>query len=197
MICRHPLDFIPSHTRRSLFLVLVPWTLLLMVLMQFLNSPLRTSAAPAGIVSFELAGTPDNALSIIGSWIPKYNPAVYHIAAEDYKPLLYAAFSLGFDYLFMVSYAITIALGILLAAGRHGGKFATIGIWLGWGLIVAALLDAVENIVLWRILTGDVFHLLTQLAFWCASLKFSLILLGLIFALIGWLLPRNHREHLV
>jgi len=162
-----------------------------MVLMQFLNSPLRTSAAPAGIVSFELAGTPDNALSIIGSWIPKYNPAVDYIAAEDYKPLLYAAFSLGFDYLFIYSYAISIALGILLAAGRHGGKYETISIWLGWGLIAAALFDVVENIALWRILTGEVFHLLTQLAFWCASLKFSLILLGLIFAFLGWLLPRK------
>ena len=197
MICRHPLDFIPSHTRRSLFLVLFPWTLLLMVLMQFLNSPLRTSAAPAGIVSFELAGTPDHALSIIGSWIPKYNPAVDYITAGEYKPLLYVAFGLGFDYLFMVSYAITISLGILLAAGKHDGKFEIISIWLGWGIILAALLDAVENIALWRILTGDVFHLLTQVAFWCASFKFILILLGLLFALLSWLLPRKTRDRLV
>jgi hypothetical protein len=30
-----------------------------------------------------------------------------------------------------------------------------------------------------------------SLAFWCASGKFALLILGLVFALAGWLLPKR------
>jgi len=115
----HPLDFIPDKTRKPLFIALLIWTLILFAIFRPLSAPLTTSAAPSGIVSFELARTPENAQAMVASW--------------DGRAQLFAAFGLGFDYLFMLSYAFAIALACLLAAGRHPGAFAKIGAWLGWG----------------------------------------------------------------
>ena len=173
----HPLDFIPSDKRKPLFLSLLALTLLLFAVFRVLDAPLRTAAAPNGIVSYELAGTPAAAQSILASW--------------DARARLFAAFGLGLDYLFMPSYALALSLGILLTAGRHSGAFAKLGAWLGWGALAAALVDALENFSLWQFMLGDFQALWPRLASICATVKFTLLLLGLAYALIGWVWPRQ------
>jgi len=103
----HPLGFLPDRARKPAFFSLLLWTVILFAISQVINASLRSPAAPAGIVSFELARTILNAHEMVASWNA-------HVQ-------LFAAFSLGFDYLFMPSYAFTIALACLLAAGRHLG----------------------------------------------------------------------------
>jgi hypothetical protein len=173
----HPLDFIPNASRKPLFIALLLWTLILFAIFQPLSAPLTTPAAPSGIVSFELARTPENAQALVTSW--------------DGRAKLFAAFGLGFDYLFMPSYAFAIALACLLAAGRHPGAFAKIGTWLGWGAFLAAIFDAVENIGLWNSLLGPVGATWPQVSYWCATFKFALILLGILYGLVGWVWPRK------
>ncbi len=174
---KHPLDKIPSSSRKPLFWALLIGTLILFAVFQRLDAPLRTSAAPNGIVSFELAGTPEQAHVQLLSW--------------DAEARLHAAFSLGIDYLFMPVYATALALGILLVVGKHGGWFGRLGAWLGWGSYAAATFDAVENYALWKILLGDVFSSWPAVAALCATVKFVLLLLGLIYAVVGWLWPRR------
>ena len=174
---RHPLDFISSDKRRPLFLSLLALTLLLFAVFRVLDAPLRTPAAPNGIVSYELAGTPAAAQSILASW--------------DARDRLFAAFGLGLDYLFMPAYALALSFGILLTAGRHAGAFAKLGAWMGWGALAAPLFDAVENFALWQFMLGDFQALWPRLAAICATVKFTLLLLGLAYALIGWLWPKR------
>jgi hypothetical protein len=187
----HPLAFVPTAARRPLFIGLLVWTLGLMAVMQVINRPLLTEIAPSGIVSFELAGTPERARQILSSWYVHYDPTSGCSLAS--APL-YAAFSLGLDYLFMPSYALAIALGVLLGAGRQRSTFASLGAWLGWGALVAALFDAVENLALWRELTGASLSAWPQVAAICAGLKFALILLGLGYALLAWVIPRPQSQ---
>jgi hypothetical protein len=172
----HPLAFIPRHLRKPIFIVLLIWTLILTAVSQVINSPLKNPAVPASIVSFEFARTLTNARAIISTWSPRAQLA--------------AAFGLGFDYFFIPAYAFTISLACLLASGRQKGRFASAGMWLGWGLFLAALLDAIENIGLWNLLLGNYNSIWPQVSFMCASLKFALILLGIVYALIGWILPK-------
>ncbi len=173
----HPLEFIPNPSRKHIFIALLLWTLVLMAVSQVINAPLRTPVAPASIVSFELACTPERAQAIMESW--------------DATVREYATFGLGFDYLFMPSYAFTIALGLLLAAGRHPGAFTKIGAWLGWGMFAAAVFDAIENIGLLNVLLGAANSAWPLLSYWCAVFKFGLILLGIAYALAGWVWPRH------
>jgi hypothetical protein len=173
----HPLDWISPDKRKPIFFALLAGTLILFAVFRVLDAPLRTSAAPNGIVSFELAGTSAAAQTMIDSW--------------DARARLCAAFGLGLDYLFMPVYALTLSLGILLAAGRHAGTFVRLGTAVGWGALVAALFDAVENFSLWKFILGDVQALGPSLAAFCATVKFTLLLLGLAYALIGWVWPKH------
>ena len=173
----HPLGFIPDGKRKAVFYVALAATLIVMVIFRFvLDPPLQTEAAPQGIVSFELAGSQLKAEEIIASW--------------DATAQLYAAFGLGFDFLFMPIYAAAIALGVLLAAGRHPGRFASVGAWIGWGAFVAALFDSAENICLFNLLLGNSGANYAGMAAFYASVKFGLILLGIGYALIGWIWPK-------
>lgn len=143
--------------------------------MQIMGKPLVTAQAPYGIVSFELAGTPAQAQLILDSW--------------DARAKQYAAFGLGFDYLFMLAYSAAIGLGCLLAAGvirGRGWPLASLGVLLAWGMWLAALLDAVENFALLQLLLAG-----TSNGGWpavarlCAVLKFGLIFLGLVYVMYG------------
>jgi hypothetical protein len=175
----HPLAFIPDNKRKRIFFIFLAGTLLIMAIFRFvLDPPLQTEAAPQGIVSFELAGSQLKADEIIASW--------------DATAQLYAAFGLGFDFLFMPVYATAIALGVLLAAGRHPGWFASLGVWVGWGACAAALFDAAENICLCNLLLGNSSVNFASMAALYATLKFGLILLGIGVALVGWVWPKKN-----
>lgn len=174
---RHPLEFIPFSNRKPLFLSLLALTLGLFAVFRTLNAPLLSDAAPAGVVSFELAGTPAAAQSILDSW--------------DARAREFAAFGLGLDYLFMLAYGLSLALATLLAAGRHGGWMRPLGAAAGWGASAAALLDAIENAALWQVLQGEVTPAWTGTAALCASIKFALILFAFAFALLAGVWPKK------
>jgi hypothetical protein len=193
---KHPLESIPSASRKPLFWAFLAGTLILFAVFRVLDAPLRTSAAPSGIVSFELAGTSFQAQAIIDSW-HEMAYLVSNVAGEPVPGMVsraysFAVFGLGIDYLFMPVYATALALGILLAAGRHKGWFATLGAWIGWGAYAAALFDAVENFSLARmLLLNEVWSPYPEVAAFSATVKFGLLLLGLFYALVGWSWPNK------
>lgn len=174
----HPLSFIHKWNRKPIFVALLILSLLLFAGFQFLNSQLITSAAPLGLVSHELAWTVTKSQSILASWAG--------------RPSLAAAFSLGLDYIFMLSYGFMFALGALLAAGRHSGVLRRAGIWVTYLTLAAVGFDALENIGQARqLLSGVVTTPLVLLTSLCASLKFGLLAIVILYLLAGSLLPRN------
>jgi len=192
---KHPLDFIPPTIRKPIFFAFLLWALIMAAIMQVIGSPLKTPAAPMGIVSFELAGTATQAKAITNSWNQAWmiasNMAEQPNSDVVNVPYAYAAFGLGLDYLFMPSYALALAFAVLLAMGRHKGWLASLGVWVGWGSLAAALFDATENFALWKILLGDYAGPWPGLAAVCATIKFALILLGLGYAVLGGILPKS------
>ena len=173
----HPLGRLPTNARKPLFWAALAGTVVLFVLFRALNTPLVTLAAPGGIVTFELAGSPAHARAILASW--------------DARAQTFAAFGLGLDYLFMPCYALALSLGTLLAAGRHEGWLRTLGALAGWGALAAALFDAVENYALWTLLVHGVSAPWPGVAAICGTLKFAFLALGLLYALVGWAWPRK------
>jgi len=177
------LNCIPRERRSRVFFVLLVITLLLMAGLQVMGSPLETAAAPAGIISFELAGNLDSAQEMLDSW--------------GTRGQAIAGISLGLDYLFLVAYSITIALGCIIITGRLHSKFGfliRVGILLSWAQFMAALLDALENYALINVLLGSEKAIWPQIAQWSALPKFLLLLLGILFVIVGALItlvPRN------
>jgi hypothetical protein len=177
----HPLTFIHKWNRKPVFIALLAWCVVLSGIFVLLNAPLITSAAPLGIVSHQLAWTTGKAQAILASW--------------SGRPSLFAALGLGLDYLFIPTYAFTVGLGALLAAGRHrnmGVWLRKLGIYATYGVFAGAVFDILENILqAQQLLKGTVTAPLTVLTGICASLKFGLLALGILYVLVGWLLPKN------
>ena len=192
---RHPLEITPDIYRKRLFFTFLFLTLSLFAVFRVLDQPLQTPAAPNGIVSFELAGGPLRAQEITGEW--KRMPLLLSSVAGQANPeivniqYVFAAFGLGIDYLFMPVYALALGFGTLLAAGRHGGWFKSLGAVAGYGAFAAALFDAVENYALFLILLNRLYSPYPEIAYYCASIKFSLLIFGLLYSVTGWLLPQK------
>ncbi len=166
---------LPTVSRKVALWVSALSALAIEALFMAINPPLNTPAAPLGIVSFELAGTPAKAAEILASW--------------DAFAQRLAAFGLGLDYLFMLAYASALSLacwasGDLLKPHRFPlASLSTALILAPW---VAAAFDALENTALALILIGGRMDAVwPALARFCAIIKFALLFLALVYALYG------------
>lgn len=175
----------PRCWQGAAFALLALLSLSVGAVLSVMDRSLRTAAAPRGIVSLELSGGAAGAQAVLASW--------------DGQARLCAAFSLGLDYLFLCLYGPALALGCLLA-GRvlaRAPLSSGLGRRLGPGLcllqLVAAGLDAVENGLLWRVLSGAGGAAEPVLATVCAAGKFALVGAGLLYMGLGllvWLARR-------
>lgn len=172
----HPLHFLPTSLRKPVFWFSFGLTAACVAVFGILLDPPLKTGVSTGIVSFELARTPEAAAAMVDRW--------------DSRARLFAAFGLGFDFLFMPLYATALSAGLLLAANRLKGNWRALANLLGWGVYLAIVFDAVENIALFSILLGSL-GANSQIAFWCASIKFGLLLLGLGYALAGMLVKQK------
>jgi len=169
-----PFRWLTSSSQRRVLGALIVLSLSVWGVLTVLDSPLRTSAAPYGIGSFELARTLPVTVSILESW--------------DATAKTHAALSLGLDYLFLALYSLSIALACTrIATGLlpWGAPFAGAGIALAWAQFMAAGLDAVENYALIQLLTGSREPSWPTLAWACAVPKFAIVAAGLAYVLIG------------
>jgi len=169
----HPLARISAHSRPAVFAVLLIVTLIIMVILNLTGSPLRTNKAPAGIISYELAGNEETAASILNSW--------------NNQAKVYAGFNLGIDYLWMIFYSTTIALGLVWVADAFNlkGILSTALNLLAWGQWLAPLLDALENTALLIMLFNQPVSPWPLIAYWSAVLKFTLVILGILTVLVS------------
>jgi hypothetical protein len=152
-----------DHEKCSMRLLVIGAGLSVVLLlgMMVLDRALKTPEAPAGIISFELAGTLDRAESIIGAW--------------DASARIQAGVSLGLDFFFLVAYAGTLFGACRWVAARLASNgLRRLGVVLAWGAWVAALLDTIENLALIQILIGHAEAWHPLLAAVCAWPKFGL-----------------------
>ncbi|MCP4538927.1 MAG: hypothetical protein GY832_17470 [Chloroflexi bacterium] len=115
----------------------------------------------------------------------------------DLQARVHAGFSLGFDFLFLVLYSITIGCACAWVSGGLRDTtwpLASFGLLLAWGQWLAALLDGIENTGLWITLSNGPSAVWLQIAWWCAALKFTLVFVGLIYAILGGVWTVIHRR---
>jgi len=179
-----PFAFISTERRKLVFWLLFASMLLVGLVLSIIGAPLATDMAPAGIISYELAGDITTAQNILDSW--------------DEHARLTAALVQGIDFLFIPVYVATIGVGCGWAAymiQRKRWPLSSLGTILAWAIIVAGIFDIIENIALIKMLLGHINTPLPQIAFWCAAAKFVLIILGLSYiaygALAAWIRKAN------
>lgn len=135
---------------------------------------------PKNIIQFELAKTIPVASEIISNW-----------GAEG---VALAKTSIYLDFMFIVLYCSAIMLGCKVCS-LFSRKIALVkvGFILSWLIWVAGLCDAIENFAMLKTLE-EVNQQTISMAFYLATIKFSIVLTGLLFivtaTLVGFLKPR-------
>ncbi|MCF6169702.1 MAG: hypothetical protein L3J66_01820 [Bacteroidales bacterium] len=158
--------------KKALFWITLVFTLALFTALNVVDKQLKNDVVPNGIVSFQFAKSLDNAVKMIDSW--------------DTDAKIFAAISLGIDYLYLVAYGSFLSLSVLLLAARLPDGFlkkaAGAVVLL---IILAALLDGVENYASIRLLTGTHTGSMVSVVYFCAGLKFGLLAVGALYLLAG------------
>ncbi|MGD2097717.1 MAG: hypothetical protein PVG35_09060 [Desulfobacterales bacterium] len=170
MGCLTPFDRYSNAARKRALIIALVLSLVLLVALRILDVPLRTAVAPRGIVSFELAKDASASRQIRASW--------------NARAKTHAAFSLGLDYLFLIVYAVFISLACVQTgeAIQHiSPLLARVGGILAWAQFAAAVLDAVENLVLISLLLDSERSWLPAVARGCAIIKFAIVSAGFIY----------------
>lgn len=184
----------PRHgVRRVLFWLAVAVAVALFVVLARLDAPLKTSEAPYGIVSLELASSVAEVETILASW--------RRVVVEGVGGLTLARRSIGIDFAFIVAYVTVLAGACRWAAAalRRQGRPGASAVRAVAGLQpVAGLLDVVENvgmlIEVGRASGGGLAAFVPPVVAVAASLKFLSIAAGVVAILWGlaarWL-PRR------
>lgn len=170
----HP--FIPLSRKQHLLWMAIATaaTFLLMATQFWANALLANNTAPAGILSFEFAGTFANARLMMHSW--------------DYTAKLRAAFGLGLDFFYLIAYSMTLSLACVYIAKSWAlfNSFSKAGLIIAWLQWPAALFDSIENVALIALLSDSNLVWLPPLAYWMAAAKFTLVAIALLYLLIGF-----------
>jgi hypothetical protein len=138
---QHPLLAFPEGSRLPSFLLLL---IVSAILLLIISVPLRPSFSPKDILRLELAGSVERARTLVDRW--------------GRRGVQKATYGVYLDYLFLVVYSTTIGLACVSLADASwppASSLASIGVMLAWGLWAAALLDAIENVALLKILQGS------------------------------------------
>jgi hypothetical protein len=174
-----------SRPDRAAFDLLVPVaaaTALVGAAMLAVDVPLRTDAAPNGIVSFEMVWSRAGVERVLGSW--------------DARARTYAAFGLGLDYLFMALYSAALFMACRAVARRVEPvrpALGRAGMRLALAMPLAGLCDAVENLGLFLLLLGTASDGWAPVASGFASVKFVIITAGTCYLVAALVVGRGGR----
>ena len=177
----HPYQKLGAERRSRLLFGLLISTGLLFAAAAYAASPLINDAAPRGLLSYELGGSVDEIKTVLDSWHDGHR--------------IRAGFALGFDFLFMLSLTNFLALAAVHASYRVRSKtreLSRVGPMLAWGQWIAGTLWVAQNLLLFTMLTGPVTSPRPEIVFWCGTVKFSLLGLGLVYVLFLQIWGRTH-----
>ncbi len=165
----HPFESMTPPRLRRAFWMLSALTVVLLAVLGSVYIKLNNPVAPMGILSLELAATPDRLAQVVASW------------AEAAK--LEMAFSLGLNFLCLFALTNTIAVYCVISAKRLSGTFARLGLTIAWAQWLAGAVWALQN----SLLTWDVFGhasgLTTGLSASLSVAKFALVGIGVLYAI--------------
>ena len=152
----------PSRHFRWLFYSAALITLSLAAVLMWIDQFLASVVSPQGMISLQMARTPDAARAILEAW------------GEGGMRWAYRAVWLDFP--FLAGYVtLFICLTVLTQAGARN---LVIG---GFGL--AGCCDLAENLLLLQMLDGHLTPTVTHAAYWCASVKFGVLVVGWLYLL--------------
>jgi hypothetical protein len=170
----YPFVRVSPDARKRLLVGALLLTIAVSLVIAQIGAPLSTAATPSGILDLEFARDSASAARVVDAWGENGRVA--------------AVRQTWVDFLYLVCYAVTLALAVGLAVAvwaKRSVLFGWIGVALAWGSLAAAALDGIENIAILTFLGGAGSDDLATLMRVSAIAKFTLIITAFCYALFG------------
>jgi hypothetical protein len=126
-----------------IILAFLTGTVVLLILLRVQGSSLVNEQAPAGIVSFELAGSRTKAEAISSAW-------------ESEGRTKTALGNIRLDYLFIPFYSLFLYMSCGTLATGSSSRSRRPGVWIAFGSLLAGMLDVFENLVMSAQIKGGI-----------------------------------------
>jgi hypothetical protein len=147
-------------------------TILMIFVMGKTGATLKTIETPKGILDLEFAYNKTKITNIVNAWSP--NAIVDNISKAKINTYL--------DFIFLAFYASFLFFGCKKIAESSKSN---IGLWIAKGALLAGLLDIFENIGMLISLSGNVYDIIAVVTTFCATVKWVLAFLAILYMLIG------------
>ncbi len=171
-----PFSKLKKSQEKKLTIWLIFLLILCIAILKYFDSFLINDVCTGGIISFELAETLETAQAYLNSW--------------DVTAKTAAGMSMGLDFLFPIIYTSFIGLLIhkLNVRNWKNTPYFKVGNILIWSLFFAGICDYVENFGLIKLLLGSIEQFWVSLAYYFASVKFMIILVGIFYILVNFVI---------
>ena len=176
---KSPLDWAGYRSRGFAFAVLSALFVITSLWLFYASMPLNTDVAPLGILDFELARRASRSAEIMQSWSSAAREA--------------AAFTIGFDFLYMIVYSLWLSMALVYAVERSDRKWYREGIILSWMVLACIALDGTENVALLHQLKHGASETGAFVAWSFASVKFLILAVVIVFIPLCTFRPRLSR----
>ena len=168
---------VPRNKLLGLITIIAGFLFFLLTFLVFtpIESDLKGSTG-YGVMEFEFAWTSENINKIFTAW--------------GQSGINKQIFATWIDFLYILCYGFFFAGLILLITRKLEGKSQEIGLYMTLLPFIAGIFDTIENINLLLMLTNESFIWSASpfIASLCASIKFGLLILALIFFIISLIL---------
>ncbi len=141
----------------------------LIVLLRIQGADLITLKTPRGILDLEFANSPAKLYDTLSAW-----------------DILLVKQNIWIDFLFIPTYVLLLSLVSSICSNRWSGFFSRVGAIFARAAFVAGLLDIAENLLMLQSVAGNYTPSSLWLTYYCASLKFLIVLCLLSYFLISF-----------
>ena len=161
---------------KVVLLITIAAFILALLISQLIMAPIEAELKGStgyGVIEFEFAWTSEQINTIFKAW-----------GSEGKKK---EAFVTYVDFLFIPCYSLFMAGCVLLVTRKLEGKLQEVGLYMTIMPFIAGIFDVIENINLLLMLTDEsfVWSLSPFIASLCATIKFSLLFIVILFFLVA------------
>ncbi len=163
-------------------------TVAMIIVMGKTGKPLKTAATPNGIVNLEFAYNTSKIDSVFKAW----KSGTPESKVETAKTNTYW----DFVFIFFYSGLLFLSCNQVVKIYRHNGALYNAGKVIAKLAVIAGVLDIIENCCMLQSLAGNSSNVLALAAAVCAAVKFTFIIVAILYILLSLLYrliikPRN------
>ncbi len=161
--------------KKYALLFLMIGTIIMIVVMAKTGATLKTPTTPKGILDLEFAYNTTKTTIVTASWAP--NNIIDNISK--------AKINTYYDFIFLLFYSFLLFFTCKKIAKKHTGSTGNAGLLIAKGVLLAGMLDILENMGMLITLSGHSSSAIAMFTTICSVIKWGLVIIAVGYCLAG------------